>query len=83
VRTGTFLEINANPLRRDLDEHHARLACRLGGMVVINSDAHDLDNLALIRYGIATARRGWVERGRVANALPWEELAPLRKRARR
>jgi DNA polymerase (family 10) len=82
VRTGTFLEINANPLRRDLDEHHARLAVELGGMVVINSDAHEVANLDLIRFGVATARRGWVAKERVANARPWPELAALRKRGR-
>jgi len=82
VETSTFLEINANPLRRDLDERHVRLAVQAGGMVVIDSDAHAANHLDFIRYGVATARRGWVGKGQVANALPWPELKRLRKRER-
>ncbi|KKK47869.1 hypothetical protein LCGC14_3150840, partial [marine sediment metagenome] len=55
--TGTMLEINANPDRRDLSEVHARLAAEAGVPIVINSDAHGTDTFDLIRFGIATARR--------------------------
>jgi DNA polymerase (family 10) len=80
--TGTMLEINANPDRRDLSDVHARLAAQAGAMIVIDSDAHSARTLGVIRYGIATARRGWLTRDDVANTRPWEELARLRKRER-
>jgi DNA polymerase (family X) len=80
VRTGTFLEINANPNRRDLNESNARLAAEAGAMLVIDSDAHGVETLANIRYGVATARRGWITAAQVANTRPWVELDALRKR---
>ena len=83
IRTGTFLEINANPDRRDLNEWNARLAAERGAMLVIDSDAHGVNTLSNIRYGVATARRAWIGPDRVANAREWPELDRLRKRARR
>jgi DNA polymerase (family 10) len=82
VRTGTFLEINANPDRRDLNEHNARLAAESGVMLVIDSDAHGVNTLANVRYGVATARRAWIGPDRVANTRDWPELDRLRKRSR-
>jgi DNA polymerase (family 10) len=81
ARTGTMLEINANPNRRDLMDTHARLAAEAGAMIVIDSDAHSARTLAVIRYGIATARRGWLTKENVANTRTWKQLAKLRKRA--
>jgi len=83
IRTGTFLEINANPDRRDLNEWNARLAAERGAMLVINSDAHGTNTLSNMRYGVATARRAWVGPDRVANTREWPELDRLRKRSRR
>jgi len=51
-------------------------------MIVVNSDAHSVRNLDLIRYGIATARRAWLTPAQVANTRGWAELQPLRKRSR-
>ena len=82
IRTGTFLEINANPDRRDLNEWNARLAAERGAMLVIDSDAHGTNTLSNMRYGVATARRGWVGPDRVANTREWPELDRLRKRSR-
>ena len=82
VRTGTFLEINANPDRRDLNELNARRAVEAGVTVVIDSDAHWTRTLANMRYGVATARRGWLTAANVANTRPWEELDAMRKRSR-
>ncbi len=82
ARTGTMIEINANPNRRDLSEQHARLAAEAGVMIAINTDAHNAEGLDLISYGIATARRGWLTAGQVANTRGWEEFSKLRKRAR-
>jgi len=82
AETGTMIEINANPNRRDLSEHHARLANEAGVRIVINTDAHGVDTLAEnMRYGIATARRAWLTKADVANTLPWSRFAKLRKRA--
>ena len=80
LRSGTLLEINANPNRRDLDETNARLAAEAGVKVVIDSDAHGTETLANIRYGVATARRAWITAEQVANTRPWPELDALRKR---
>ncbi len=74
ARTGTLLEINANPSRRDLSEIHARAAVAAGARIVINSDAHGPETLAQIRYGVWTARRAWLGPGDVANTRGWEEL---------
>ena len=81
VRTGTFLEINANPNRRDLSETYAREAAAAGVKLVIDSDAHGPETLANMRYGVATARRGWLTRDDVANTRTWAQLKKLRKKS--
>jgi DNA polymerase (family 10) len=83
AEAGTMLEINANPDRRDLSDVHVRGAVRAGVMIVIDSDAHRTATLQNMRWGIATARRGWLTSEDVANTRSWEELARLGKRARR
>jgi DNA polymerase (family 10) len=80
--TGTMLEINAAPDRRDLSDLHARAAAQAGVRIVIDSDAHSPRLLHLIRYGVATARRAWLTPENVANTRPWKELRKLRKRER-
>jgi DNA polymerase (family X) len=80
ARTGTMLEINASPDRRDLNEVNARAAAAAGVPIVINCDAHRTAGFAVARYGIATARRAWLTPAQVVNTLPWAEFAPLRKR---
>jgi DNA polymerase (family 10) len=80
VATGTMLEINSNPDRRDLTDTHARLAAEAGVRIVINSDAHGTDTLALIRFGVATARRAWLTADQVANTRKLTELRRMRKR---
>jgi DNA polymerase (family 10) len=80
AKEGTMLEINANPNRRDLSEHHARMAIDAGAMIVINTDAHGIDTLDNIAYGIATARRAWLTAADVANTRGWAEFKKLRKR---
>jgi len=83
AKTGTFLEINANPDRRDLDDVHARLAAEAGVPIVIDSDAHSRRTLSVIRYGVATARRAWLTKEHVANTRTWPQLDKLRKRGRK
>ena len=80
VETGTFLEINSNPDRRDLNDVYAKAATEAGVMLVIDSDAHWPRTLPNMRYGVATARRAWVTAAQVANTRPWAEVDKLRKR---
>ena len=82
ARTGTMLEINGNPNRRDLSEHHARLAARIGATIVVNTDAHRVATLENMRYGVATARRAWLTAEQVANTRTWRSFSRLRKRTR-
>jgi DNA polymerase (family 10) len=82
ARTGTMLEINANPDRRDLNDVHARAAARAGARILIDSDAHWVERFGVMRWGVATARRAWLTAEDVANTLPWPEFAKLRKRER-
>jgi DNA polymerase (family 10) len=77
ARTGTLLEINSNPNRRDLSDRHARLAVDAGVTIVLNTDAHGVDTLDNMAYGIATARRAWLTKADVANTRGWREFAKL------
>jgi len=72
--SNTFLEINAYPDRLDLKDVHVHRAKERGVMLSINTDAHSASDLALMTYGIYMARRGWLERKDVLNALPLPEL---------
>ena len=84
ARSGVALEVNAYPDRLDLKDAHARRAKELGVKVLINTDAHATDQLGLMRFGVATARRGWLEAGDVLNALPLAQFrAWVRKRSPR
>jgi DNA polymerase (family 10) len=72
-----MLEINGNPNRRDLSEHHARLAAEAGATIVLNTDAHGVDTMGNIAYGVATARRAWLTPGDIANTRPWSDFKKL------
>jgi DNA polymerase (family X) len=82
ARTGTMLEINSSPDRRDLNEVHARAAAAAGVPIVINCDAHRVKGFEVARYGIATARRAWLTAAEVVNTKPWPEVAALLARNR-
>lgn len=78
--TGTILEINSNPRRLDLSDVHARRAMELGVKLAVNTDAHAVDDLAYLQYGVATAQRGWVSAESVVNTWPLDRfLAYLRR----
>ncbi len=77
ARTGTMLEINGNPNRRDLSEHHARLAKEAGVKIVLNTDAHGVDTLDNMAYAVATARRAWLTAEDVANTRSWRKFRSL------
>ncbi len=80
ARSGTMIEINGNPNRRDLREQHARLVADAGVKICLNTDAHRVSTLDNMRYGIATARRAWLTKAEVANTRPWAQFQKLRKR---
>jgi len=77
ARTGTMLEINGNPNRRDLSEHHARLAAEAGVKIVLNTDAHGVDTLGNMTYAVATARRAWLTADQVANTRGWRDFKKI------
>jgi len=71
---GTALEINAFPDRLDLSGPQARLAREKGAKLVINTDSHSVDHLSFMRFGVGTARRGWLEPEDVVNCWPYERV---------
>ena len=76
---GVVMECNAHPDRLDLKDVHLRAARDRGVKFVISTDAHTTENLKLMKYGVTTARRGWVEKKDVINTLPLDAfLAALR-----
>ncbi len=79
ARTGTMIEINGNPNRRDLSDRHARLAADAGVRIVLNTDAHGVDTLGNMVYAVATARRAWLTKAEVANTRTWSEFKKLLK----
>jgi DNA polymerase (family 10) len=84
ARSGTMLEINANPDRRDLNDIQARASAAAGVPLVISTDAHRPATFTRVpRYGIATARRAWLTAADVANTKPWAQLDAMRKRVAR
>jgi len=77
---GCILEINAEPDRLDLTDVHAQAAKSMGAKVAVSTDAHSINALACMRFGIDQARRGWLEAGDVVNTRPLAELRRLVKR---
>ncbi|MFH1737935.1 MAG: DNA polymerase/3'-5' exonuclease PolX [bacterium] len=76
----TMLELNAHPMRLDIKDTHMRHARRYGVRFVINTDAHSVEELANMRYGILTARRGWTQAKEVFNTFPLSRLLGQLKR---
>ncbi len=74
AETGVALEINAHPARLDLDDTLARRAKELGIPISINTDAHSEADLDVLFYGVATARRAWLEAKDVINTWPTKKL---------
>lgn len=71
---GCFVELNANPLRLDLNDIYCRQACDLGVLVSINSDAHRARDFANLSHGVDQARRAWLCKDDVLNTRPLDEL---------
>ena len=74
ARTGTALEINAYPGRLDLNDINARAAKEMGVRMSINTDAHDPTMLLNMKYGVNVARRAWLEKKDLLNAMSLPEL---------
>jgi DNA polymerase (family X) len=82
ARTGTALEISAFPDRLDLRDEHVRWAKRHGVKFAVDTDSHATGHLALMRFGVGTAQRGWIGAEDVINTWPLERLREfLRKDA--
>lgn len=75
------LEINAHPDRLDIDEEIARKAAALGIKIAINSDAHDINDLNLLEYGVLNARRGWLTKDDIINCWELNELQAFLSKA--
>lgn len=73
-QNGTALEINANPHRLDLEAGYARRAAELGIPISINTDAHRAEEMDLMRFGILTARRGWLTADSVINTWSLDQF---------
>ncbi|MGA2481647.1 MAG: DNA polymerase/3'-5' exonuclease PolX [Candidatus Acidiferrales bacterium] len=81
ARQGVAMECNSYPDRLDLKDVHLRMAKERGVKIVISTDSHVAKNLEFIKYGVQTARRGWLEAADVLNTLPCAEfLAALRQK---
>ncbi|HEY3968348.1 MAG TPA: DNA polymerase/3'-5' exonuclease PolX [Planctomycetaceae bacterium] len=74
---GVMIEINAHPSRLDIDDVGAAAARDLGIPIVIDTDAHSMNGLDVMRYGIYQARRAGLEAKDVANTRPWPEFQKL------
>lgn len=82
VAADCALELNAQPERLDLDGGWARRARTMGAHFTISSDAHSIRNLDLMRYGVGSARRGWLTAADVLNTRPLAELRAALKQRR-
>jgi DNA polymerase (family 10) len=80
AETGTALEINAHPSRLDLNDVNARAAKEMGVQMSINSDAHDAGQLLNMKYGINVARRAWLEKKDLINAMDLKDLIQFLKK---
>ena len=76
---GKSLEINAYPERLDLNDTNIMKAAKAGVRMVVNTDAHHVDQLAMMRYGVAQARRGWAEKKDIINTWPVEKFLQVMK----
>ena len=73
-RNRVALEINSYPKRLDLNDTDIMRASKYKVMFAINTDAHNTDQFSFMRYGVGTARRGWLGKDRILNALPMDKL---------
>jgi DNA polymerase (family 10) len=79
---GKCLELNANPMRLDLDDVHCAAAKELGVPIAICTDAHSVEGLDVMRYGVLQARRAGLTRADVINTRSWSQLQKILSRNR-
>lgn len=72
--TNTALELNANPNRLDLAPDSLRKAQEAGVKIFINTDAHKVETLSHMEIGVSSAKKGWIKKSTVLNALDKEEF---------
>lgn len=77
---GCLIELNAQPERADLSDIDCKMAKDLGVKLAISTDAHSIQQLDYMQYGVYQARRGWLEAGDVINTRTLPELRKLLKR---
>jgi DNA polymerase (family 10) len=80
---GVAMELSANPDRLDLSDVHARMAKERGVKLVINTDAHAPSHFDFLRFGVGTARRGWLTAEDVLNTREPDEFLELLHRGHR
>ncbi len=79
-KNNTVLEINSFPDRLDLNDLNIILASRHNVMFAIDTDAHAIEHLKFLKYGIGTARRGWLTKNKVINTMPLNDLKRILKK---
>jgi DNA polymerase (family 10) len=80
ARLGVAVEHNASPARSDLNDVNLRLAKQTGCKIVVNTDAHSIDDFDKLRFGIIQLRRAWLTAPDLLNTLPVDELLAALKR---
>jgi DNA polymerase (family 10) len=77
LERGCYLEVNAQPDRLDLKDTHCQLAVERGLKLAVSTDAHSVDELRMMSYGVDQARRGWVRPDDVINTRSWKDFKQL------
>ena len=75
MKTGTVIEINANPERLDLIDIRIKEAIKMGVKVCIGTDAHTKEQLDYMKYGVGNARRGWAMAENILNTMTLKQLS--------
>ncbi|AEV98636.1 DNA polymerase III [Niastella koreensis] len=78
-KTGTAIEINAQPDRLDLPDYLVKEAVAAGVMIAIGTDAHALTQFDFMQLGVSVARRGWCEKANILNTHSWKRMEQFRK----
>jgi len=72
-----WMEINAYPERLDLNDRLSRMAKEMGLKLALGTDSHDVEQMRFMQFGVAVARRAWLEKKDVANFIPIQELRKI------
>lgn len=83
ARHERIIELNANPFRLDLEWRYCKQAREMGILISINPDAHDVEGLEDVQYGVAAARRGWLSKEQVFNTRSLRDIFSILKQGRK